>query len=448
MYFSDYTLSGEVFLGGGIELNPGKFRFAAMYGRFRKAIEEETDTSLNIPNLPASYSRIGYGMKIGFGSRASFFDLIIFKAKDDSTSLERRPTLAPITPMDNIVTGIRSKILIANRLTFNLDISASALTPDTRTIGSFELPSELEVANKFITINQSTVLHTAGHASLQYRAKNFGLLFKVKRIDPGYQSLGIYYIQSDMIDYTFSPDIKLFKGKFYLKSSLGMRKDNLSDKKMAETKRTIGSVAMNINPSSKFGISLNYANYGTSQASGTIQLNDSIRMSVVNTTYGGNVRFTGVNDRFTSSLIIMANYNDLSDQNQYTQEFTESNSVVGNVTYNFSFVESGLTFNISYNATQFNNNLNKVFTHGPNAGISKRFLDKKLNTSLNLNYQKRTNNSEDDGGIFQGSIRFSYKIKKKHTLNLEGYYTRNSSGNVSSYAFNEQRLSLKYGYVF
>lgn len=448
MYFSDYTLAGEVFLGGGVELNPGKFRFAALYGRFRRAIEEETDTSLQIPNLPASYRRMGYGMKLGVGSNANYIDFIFFKATDDSSSLSQRPVKTPIAPMDNLVTGIRSNFLIANRISFGFDISASALTMDTKTVESFQLPVELDRFSNVLIINQSTVLHTAGHASLQYTGDNVGLLFKIKRIDPGYQSLGIYYIQSDLIDYTVSPDLRLFKGKLYLKSSFGLRKDNLNDKKIAETQRTIGSMALNFNPSTKFGISLNYANYGTSQANGLIQLNDSIRMSVVNTTFGGNARFTSMNERFVSSFVLMANYSEMNDQNQYTREFTESNSMVGNFTYNFSLVKTGTSFNASYNYTKFDNNFNSVIIHGPVAGISKRFLDNKLTTSFNINYQKRAVDEADDGGIFQSSLRFSYTIKKKHSINIEGYYTKNNSNNVSSFTYNEQRLSLRYGYVF
>ena len=34
--FSKFTLSGHNFLGGGLELNPGIFRFGAVYGRFAK----------------------------------------------------------------------------------------------------------------------------------------------------------------------------------------------------------------------------------------------------------------------------------------------------------------------------------------------------------------------------------------------------------------------------
>ncbi|MFN8688363.1 MAG: hypothetical protein ACK5XL_00010, partial [Cyclobacteriaceae bacterium] len=38
MTFSNYTLNGHVFLGGGVELTPGNWRISAMYGRLRKAV--------------------------------------------------------------------------------------------------------------------------------------------------------------------------------------------------------------------------------------------------------------------------------------------------------------------------------------------------------------------------------------------------------------------------
>ncbi|MBK6370290.1 MAG: hypothetical protein IPF64_10820 [Flavobacteriales bacterium] len=36
MNFSELTMSGQRFFGAGVELTPGHFRFAAMYGRLRK----------------------------------------------------------------------------------------------------------------------------------------------------------------------------------------------------------------------------------------------------------------------------------------------------------------------------------------------------------------------------------------------------------------------------
>ena len=54
MRFSEFTLGGVTFLGGGVELTPKKFRFSAMYGRLRKAVEypkNQFEIPYNLPKL-------------------------------------------------------------------------------------------------------------------------------------------------------------------------------------------------------------------------------------------------------------------------------------------------------------------------------------------------------------------------------------------------------------
>jgi hypothetical protein len=58
MQFSQYTLAGHIFAGGGIELTPKNFKFAAMYGRLKKAVEFDAETNSDV-NM--SYKRMGYG---------------------------------------------------------------------------------------------------------------------------------------------------------------------------------------------------------------------------------------------------------------------------------------------------------------------------------------------------------------------------------------------------
>jgi hypothetical protein len=112
MYFSRYTLAGATFLGSGIELNPGFLRFSCMYGRFQKAVEE--DTTAAFPIIPA-YERKGFGAKVGFGSNKSYLDFIFFKAKDDSSSLSTVPSTVDVLPSENLVLGINTRINFASR---------------------------------------------------------------------------------------------------------------------------------------------------------------------------------------------------------------------------------------------------------------------------------------------------------------------------------------------
>ena len=106
MNFSEYTMSGVVFNGVGVELKPGKLRFAAFYGVFNPAVEADTSNGNFGVILPA-YKRIGYGAKLGVGTDKNYFDLIYFRGKDDAVSLKRVPAFENIKPVDNVTLGPR-----------------------------------------------------------------------------------------------------------------------------------------------------------------------------------------------------------------------------------------------------------------------------------------------------------------------------------------------------
>jgi hypothetical protein len=89
MNFSPYTLSGHLFKGVGIELAPaGKFTYSAMYGRLQKAVE--ADTSAEAAG-EAAFRRMGYGFKVGYRNGGDYANAILFRAKDEASSLSFIP---------------------------------------------------------------------------------------------------------------------------------------------------------------------------------------------------------------------------------------------------------------------------------------------------------------------------------------------------------------------
>jgi hypothetical protein len=65
MNFSPYTQSGHVFAGGGIELTPKNFKFAALYGRFRKATPYDLENNSDANML---FKRLGWGGYAGYAN--------------------------------------------------------------------------------------------------------------------------------------------------------------------------------------------------------------------------------------------------------------------------------------------------------------------------------------------------------------------------------------------
>ncbi|MEP6612055.1 MAG: hypothetical protein ABJA76_09230, partial [Mucilaginibacter sp.] len=104
--WSPFTLAGYNFLGGGVEVNPGKLRFGFIYGRFNKAIEQDAQQPLSF-QTPA-YKRTGYSVKLGYGTERNHLDITMLNAKDDANSLKSTPISTELAPAENLVLGISS----------------------------------------------------------------------------------------------------------------------------------------------------------------------------------------------------------------------------------------------------------------------------------------------------------------------------------------------------
>src|SRR5690606_638628 len=85
MTFSNYTVAGHVFLGGGVELTPGKWRIAAMYGRLKKAVPFDPMDTLQYSD--AAVKRMECGRKVAYEDNGNLIDFNVFGAKDHRNSV-------------------------------------------------------------------------------------------------------------------------------------------------------------------------------------------------------------------------------------------------------------------------------------------------------------------------------------------------------------------------
>jgi hypothetical protein len=222
--FSEFTLAGATFLGGGIEMNPKKFRFGFVAGEFRRAVEEGTSQQFAI--LP-SYRRTGYALKIGVGSAANYVDLIYFKGKDDTSSLRTKPRNAVITPGDNVALGLKTGWRLGKHIALDGDVGVSFLTNDLTSIGfnvdsTNALRQVYDIGTKFITPNVSTRYSIGGRGGVSYFNRNFKLALSYRYIQPNYETFGSYYFQQDMQQITLAPAITFLKGKLSVGGSYGI----------------------------------------------------------------------------------------------------------------------------------------------------------------------------------------------------------------------------------
>jgi hypothetical protein len=163
---------------------------------------------------------------------------------------------------------------------------------------------------------------------------------------------------------------------------------------------------------------------------------------------GGNVQFQSIKNNTTKMLLWMINLSVMDDRNDVTKGFTQSNVVVSSINYSFNNSKKNYGYSFSIMGSRVISRNNSIISFGPNVGINR--TNKKQNLKLNLTagIQFRNNNNKSDGTIANISGDLSYSINKKNTLTSGIYIIRNTGSNISSYSFNEQRLTIRYMYSF
>lgn len=442
--FSSFTLSGYSILGAGAELNPGKFRFGFIAGRFNRAV---STTNSGMANPTPAYKRTGFSTKIGYGTNKSYFDLIFLKAKDDSTSLKPDSANLFLTPAENVVIGYNTKFEINKQFSFESEASLSSYTSNTRADTTNENKgTTVKMFKSLVPVNATTNGYSAFRAGFSYRLKMFSLKVLYRRVSPGYQSMGTYYIANDYQNITLEPTFSLLKQKLNIRGAIGLQNDNLAKNKKSTSSRTIGSLSFNYNASSKFGVDGNFSNMSTNQKAGTIPLIDSTKIYQSNMNVMLAPRLVFVSSKKSQVIMLAFNYMVLNDNNQKTKNLTEYHTTNVFLNYILTLVKKNLSIAIGVNSASVKFSSNSTSSLGFSTTVTKSLSDGKLNLSLPVVVQ----NSKFQGGtswtlnILPG---FNYQPLKKHSLSFNCGYIGNFS-NISGQSFNEIRGDLGYTYTF
>lgn len=409
MNFSEYTMSNLVYLGGGVDLTPNNWRVSAMYGRLAQA--EPLDLSLITPNVPV-FQRLGWGSKIGYGTNDQFIDVMIFKAWDDPNSI---PTTDPqeVFPNENMVIGIKGQKTLFEKFRLGVDFGRSALSPDLNdaTMGNAPFPFV------FIEQRENTTYKNAFNTSFDYQGQGFVLGLKYRRIDPDYKSLGAYFFNNDIEDMTANTSFSLFEQKVQVAGSLGLQRDNLSQTKPSTLTRVIGSTNINYTKDA-FNLGLNYSNYSSDVSYVLDQDLDSLNVVIVTQDLGFNGSYSiadtsGLQHTFT----LAANFQDVTDDIQDATASATSQMFNANFVYSLTLPSGwGINTNLNYNQNALSNTQTQRYGFG--GGVSKNFLEGKINTQFNLNYFK-TNIATGNlsNSTLNTRLGFNYNISEAHSLN-------------------------------
>lgn len=443
--WSRYTVNGMRFLGAAVELQPGDFECAAMYGRLARAVEEDAANPLAVP----AYTRTGWGVMAKVGNESGFFQISGFWSVDDTTSLKRLPTY--VRPQENVTSAFGAYFVFTEWLSADLDVGAcfytlNRLSPELSENGLSGKKQSNRVGHfkDYFNVRTSSTLSFATRAGLLFRFPWIGARLEYELIEPEFTSFGSYYFNSDIQNITIAPYTTLLDGTLRINTSVGVQGDNVGNTKAATTTRFITSANVGWSPNQMWNIDAQLSNYATSQAATRERLNDSIRIRNVNTSMYLTPRVMLESDELRHIIFLSLASMVYDDMNIVSGKFSGASTTSSSLSYVLGFKgtqwTTGASVNWSSTETTYGVTDNAgVSVHGSNA-----FLDGALNLSLALGYSVITVGSADPSGVFTESLTAGYRPSGDDQFSLSISGSQNGGGSMYNPAFREYTASFNY----
>ncbi len=399
MHFSELTMSGQRFFGGGLELMPKKFRFAAMYGQLRKEIFADTLTEAIVE--PA-FQRMGMAAKLGVGTQATHVDLVVFRAKDSYDAIDhQRGRYGSAQPEENLVVGLESAFSIAKKLQLKVDAAGSlhnvGVVPETREGGLADLGNNYDTF--LFNMDPRSRRGTAVKAGLSYNMKGTTFGLNYDRIDPLFRTLGNYFFMNDVENYRGSFGTGFFKQKVRFTASLGLQTNDLAKALTARTRRTIGSASLSFNSGKSFNTALSWSNFEADlrsayEAAGS----DTIRVRQVsdNITLTNSLRLRNTATGITHTLDLSLAYQDFVNEGYPSQPVTSTVTWTGSLGYRQRNKPSAFDWGVRATTSVFENSGNGRIKYGASLNARKGFNQDR--TGINARAAFYLNRGERYGG--------------------------------------------------
>jgi len=259
-----------------------------------------------------------------------------------------------------------------------------------------------------------------------------------ERVDPGYKTLGAYYFNNDLENITVNYARPFFNNKASIALSTGIQSDNLKLQNDSQTKRFVLAADANYAVSDRLNFSGSYTTFQThmnlrSQFDYINELTPYDNLDTLNyTQLSQNVNFNtlymfGKSETLKQQMNLFMSYQESADkQGNIIPEGGASLFYNASLGYGLQIVPREINVNLSMNLT--NNRLNNMdmSIFGPTAGVTARFLDKKLTSGITGSYNIGYLSGEKQNEVWNFRFNTSYLLRKKHNLSLSAIFRDNS----------------------
>ena len=141
-----------------------------------------------------------------------------------------------------------------------------------------------------------------------------------------------------------------------------------------------------------------------------------------------------------------ANIQEVSDDILNPVQSASSQMIVGNLSYSLIFPETGWNYTARVNYNQNSLAAMKIKRYGVGGGISKSFLEGKMNTGVDFNYFLNSNDASANTTNLNSQFRFGYQITDR--LNSSMNWNLLSTGVEGKDNFSELTGNFGLQYTF
>lgn len=315
---SELSFGEPRILGGGVELSPGIFRLKAFYGVVQQPRALDTASG-----FPGAYRRWAWGASIGFSTDGGT-ELVLnyVRLLDDTTSIHLRRVVRDSLRADTIVTPAQDNAVAA--LSFRAPLGSVLSLQGEVALSAFS--SSLQAAEKELGVPRwifvprySSNLDGAARIVLTLTpSQTVSVSLGGRWIGPGFSTLGYPWLANDVAEVTVAPTLTLAENTISLRLSGGLQWNNLRRTRLGTTRRLIGSAGLSWQPSSAFGVDLQYTNYGTRMQHEV----DSFRVQNIYQSLALAPRWQFVGLGGTNMLMASYSFSNTDDQNPITSTAT------------------------------------------------------------------------------------------------------------------------------
>lgn len=433
---SDLTFGDVRLLGGGIEVHTSHLHIAALYGIGRQA---------RLPDYTAQfageYKRTMAAVKVGYGEENDWHvQLNVIQSLDNSATLPK-DSLLPF-PTENLASTISFGVPFSDYFRMKGEVGASIFSNNTT---APELPDSLIRFPDFLfTPRYSTQIDGAGKLSfILTPSRYWSLKLDGQWIGPGYVSHGFMQLQNDIFETVIAPSVRLFDSKLLLRSSLGMRLNNLRGNRQSATSRVVGSMLASAQISPELSVDAQYSNYGIRSS----HVNDTLRQQNIFQMISISPRWAFSAMDMPQTIGLSYSYQDVDDKNLFTAVSTLSTTHLASIVHTLT-IDATLNFSTSGMYTSIVTPFLTTTVFNVSETIQDSYYDGKLTVAVTGGYSFVRTFGQDNQ--FVGRLMSSYQLTEKGTLmltiNSNNYdYAQAAVGNVS---FREFQASLLYQLTF